>query len=680
MLSPHRNGCRYHHVSGFLLLGIICGTIGSTRTVEAAPTDPDFALQWGLVNTGQLIAGQAGLPGAHADVLGAWAIHTGSPPVIVAIVGPGVDAHPEFADRLLPGLAFISDPFDTSDTRGEGTHVAGIIAAAHDNGLGIAGINPNALLLPVRVTDGTLSREAIAAEGVIWAVDKGADVIVVLRTYHNGSKPLADAITYAADHDVVVVAPVGDEENPQILFPAAFEGCIAVSGTTNLDEFAPISNWGLGIEISAPGQNIWSTAREPNDYEYRSGSTIAAGFVAGVASLIRSYAPQLSAVEVKQILIDTVDDLGQPGPDDRFGAGRLNAASALAVAAAPALRFELLDPVPRFLPPDENTSLRIRIASVAEQLIPGSGTLLFRVSGNSFSELPLSLVAGDEFEATIPPTFCGSLIDFYFRAQGDGGTFVTHPIGAPADWFQAEAVLPRTVFHDDFDADMGWTTEVQGKETVGAWVRDVPVGTSVQPGFDAAPGVNGACYLTGQYFGGTDAQSDLDGGPVILTSPLIELPDADARVSYMVWLRSDNGIPDFLTVEASTDDGASWHVVDVIEPGVTWEQHGFQRSDVPSLNGGSLQVRFVIADEPNDSVTEAAVDEFRVTALQCDTLRGDANGDGAVNLLDWAQVASCLAGPGVATGGQPCDPSDLNRDNRVDLRDAAVLQDWFGVD
>jgi len=143
-------------------------------------------------------------------------------------------------------------------------------------------------------------------------------------------------------------------------------------------------------------------------------------------------------------------------------------------------------------------------------------------------------------------------------------------------------------------------------------------------------------------------------------------------------MRSVNGQPDAMTVEASTDAGATWTLVEVIESGVAWETHRFRLSEFPAPGGGAFRVRFTIADEPNDSLTEAAVDEFRVTALQCDVLRGDANGDGRVDLLDLTPLAVCLSGPSALIPGEPCRGSDLNLDNRVDIMDFGVLQRWFG--
>lgn len=649
-------------------------------SLALATNDPDYSLQWNLRNDGQLIAGQAGVVGADVGIEQAWTVHNGIPSIIVALVGPGVDAHPEFANRLLPGRAFMGDPFDSSDTTGQDTHLAGLIAAAHNNGLGIAGINPYAVILPVRITQGPQGNLSAAASGIRWAVDHGARIIVVTRTFHIMSSELENALDYASDHDVLVIAPIGDEENPELLYPAAFDNCLAVSATTNRDEFASISNWSDGVDLSAPGQNVWSTARTEG-YQFRSGSVVAAAIVAGVASLVRSYAPHLSATQVRQLLIDTSTDLGEPGYDDRFGAGRLNASAVLANATAPALRFEPIDLVPETIVPDEPASFRLRVASVAEQLLPASAFLFYSVDGGPFGIHSITALEGGVLEAVLPPTACGAQVQFYLRATGHLGTHVHNPITAPASVYQTEALVRRTIFHDDFESDLGWVVEVTGDGPAsGIWVRDVPVATSVQPGFDASPGPDGRCFLTGQHRGGAESLTDVDGGPITVTSPVIHLPEGDAEVSFRAWFQSQNGVVDSLEVEASTDGGGSWVSFDTISTGIGWRDFAYRLSDFPEGNGSNLRIRFTVSDAPNDSLTEAAIDEVRVTAIQCFLLRGDANGDGFVNLLDHAALASCVDVVELITPAGPCSTADFNRDGVIDLRDYAVLQLWFGTE
>ena len=148
---------------------------------------------------------------------------------MVAIVGRGIDPHPEFEDRLLEGTALTGDLFDTHDTCPYDTHLAGIIAAARNNVIGVAGLNDRVQILPVRVFDGCAGLRESVAEGIIWATDEGASLILVPMQFDSTSDALSNAVSYAATQDVVVIAPAGSLANPEVLFPAALSDCMAVA-------------------------------------------------------------------------------------------------------------------------------------------------------------------------------------------------------------------------------------------------------------------------------------------------------------------------------------------------------------------------------------------------------------------------------------------------------------------
>ncbi|MCH7886023.1 MAG: S8 family serine peptidase [Planctomycetes bacterium] len=659
---------------------LLCVAFAPTITASAqvVPDDPDFPLQWGLHNIGQVIAGQAGAAGADIDAPRAWSIHSGTSSVVVAIVATGVDPHPEFSDRLLPGRAMVGDLFDTRDTHTTGTHSAGIIGAASHNASGIAGIHARVRLLPVRVSEGVIGTEASAAAGIIWAVDQGADVVLVPLVFTVGTKALSEAVQYAVDHDVVVIAPTGNTGKNEIFYPAAFEGCLAVSATTNQDTLSPFSSYGLGVDLAAPGQDIWSTW-PGGEYGYESGAAAASAFVAGVAALLRSYAPQLPASQVIQVLLDSSDDLGDPGPDIFFGAGRVNARSALELAPEPAIRFDLVGALPPTIPPGMAISFEIRIADAADRVDADTAVVFHRGSSESFSDDLLTPLGDGRFRVELPPSPCGSTLEYYFAAQGLDGTLVVDPLDAPTHVYRARVIVERMLFHDDFEQDRGWqTTATGGKQTRGHWTRVIPAGTSAQPGFDYSPNEDRYCYVTGQHFGGSEGLTDVDGGPVSLISPLILLDAPDAQISYARWFHwSGSGKEDFLTVELSRDDGDTWMLVETVATGDEWATHRFRLSDFPDVNGNELRVRFSTEDSPNDSLTEAAVDEFLVQALSCAAASGDADGDGDVDLDDHQTLVGCWRGPSLESVGSICARMDMHPDRRVDLLDFQVFQNRY---
>lgn len=295
----------------------------STVAATYAPIDPDFS--------------DATMSYGFHDIqaFDAWDVETGSPAVIIAVLDSGVQlAHPEFAGRLVDGYDFVNDDADPSDDSGHGTHVAGIIAAALDNGQGVAGVCPNCRIMPVKVLNKfNLGSWTQLAKGIIFAVDNGASVINLSLGSGKYSEIVNAAVEYAVERGVVVVAAAGNNGSDAPFYPAALDGVIGVGATTSTGERWAKSDFGSQIDLFAPGDLIYSTFHEMNNmyrgYTYMSGTSMAAPFVSGVAGLLLSAAPELSASEVTEAMILGADDLGAVGWDAEFGHGRVNAMGAL---------------------------------------------------------------------------------------------------------------------------------------------------------------------------------------------------------------------------------------------------------------------------------------------------------------------------------------------------------------
>jgi subtilisin family serine protease len=318
------------------------------------PDDESFWRQWGLHNTGQ----NGGSADADIDAPEAWNLHTGNlGTVTVAIIDTGITPHPEFEGRLLLGIN-VADPSHPDDTEdecdigasitGHGTHVAGIVAAVGNNGIGVAGVTWGANLMPVRVFAGASpcgGFESTAAQGIIWAVDHGADICNISLQFPTGTQTLLDAVNYAYDNGVLVISAAGNNDycgDGAVCFPARFPNSMAVSATTANDTLAIHSNSGDELDVCAPGDSIYSTYRtDPDDpeetprYGYLNGTSMATPFVSGLAALMKSYSPDLTHDEIWTILTITADDLGARGWDDLYGHGRINAYDALLEAGPP---------------------------------------------------------------------------------------------------------------------------------------------------------------------------------------------------------------------------------------------------------------------------------------------------------------------------------------------------------
>lgn len=314
--------------------------------VEGAylPNDPDF------VDASKTYAQET------IRLAAAWDVNTGSADVIIAVLDTGLSfSHAELAMRFVPGYDLMNDDDDPSDDHGHGTHVAGIIAAQMDNNVGIAGVCPNCRIMPVKVLDKqNLGSWSTVAEGIIYAVDHGAQIINVSLGGAKPSPTVEAAVAYAASKGVLIVAAAGNARSTEPFYPAAYDHVLAVSATDKLDDLWPLSNSGNYIDVAAPGHMIYSTMPLELSYEvgyaYMTGTSMAAPHVAGLADLLLSQDASRSAAELEKIITASADDLGEPGWDVVFGYGRINAYAALTydgsdsqppVEQAPPVRFEV---------------------------------------------------------------------------------------------------------------------------------------------------------------------------------------------------------------------------------------------------------------------------------------------------------------------------------------------------
>ncbi len=343
------------------LLGAAALVAGTTTAGQATTTDPLRSQQWGLDQI-------------HAEA--AWPSSTGAG-VTVAVVDTGVDfSHPDLQGNLVSGATFTGctkqdpAPCGNGDFRGpdgvnngdeHGTHVAGIIAAVANNGTGIAGVAPDATIMPVKVLeDGTGSFEQIAA-GIRWAVDNGADVVNLSLGANPGIQALTitgidtttvDAVDYATAHGVAVIAAAGNTATPICNTPAWEDGAICV-GATDRNETKPwyseLPNKPDLKAVAAPGgaglvfceDDIVSTvpvgtgsaACGQSDYDYYAGTSMATPHVSGVAALLFAQGRTLDNVE--DALLDTARQpltslTGVYSP--AFGWGIVDAAAAVQYA------------------------------------------------------------------------------------------------------------------------------------------------------------------------------------------------------------------------------------------------------------------------------------------------------------------------------------------------------------
>lgn len=288
--------------------------------VRYLPHDPAVAQQWAWDKIQ-----------AHE----AWDVTQGSASVVVAVVDTGIQlSHPDLDAKLVAGYDYVGNDAVPDDGHGHGTHVAGTIAAETGNGVGGAGLCPACRLMPVRVLDdtgaGTVSQ---IASGITFAVDHGAGVInLSVGSNSADSRTLRRAVDYAWKRGAFLACAAGNDGTSNRSYPAAYRGCFAVASTTRGDERSASSNYGRWVQAAAPGEAIYSTSLG-GEYSYRSGTSMAAPHVAGLAGLLA--AQGRTNVQIRDRICAAADKVS--GTDTFWACGRINAyrATAPAVAAGP---------------------------------------------------------------------------------------------------------------------------------------------------------------------------------------------------------------------------------------------------------------------------------------------------------------------------------------------------------
>ncbi|MFC1946568.1 S8 family serine peptidase [Chloroflexota bacterium] len=207
--------------------------------------------------------------------------------VVVAVIDTGIDAgHEALYSVVASEINFTDSPEGALDKYGHGTPIAGIIAANSDNNPGVQGIVSNCRLLNVKVVDdrGRYDMSDLV-DGILWAVDNGANVINISIVSGEKSTELEMAIDYAWQNGVIIVAAAGNGGTNIPVYPAAYEHCIAVTAVDDNGNLIPLANYGDWVDIAAPGYKIYSTL-PGNNYGYLYGTSFATAYISGLAATI----------------------------------------------------------------------------------------------------------------------------------------------------------------------------------------------------------------------------------------------------------------------------------------------------------------------------------------------------------------------------------------------------------
>ena len=283
-----------------------------------------------------------------------------------------------------------------------------------------------------------------------------------------------------------------------------------------------------------------------------------------------------------------------------------------------------------------------------------------------FTEMPMVFEGGASYAAPLVMAPCGTEIEFYFEVESTDGVVYQDPADPLADPYRVPVFEITEVFADDFESDNGWSVE-NVAITGGGFERGVPAGGGDRGDPIVDGDGSGSCYLTENAPGNTD----VDGGPTRMTSPQIDCTALDgAQLEYMIWFTNDDLDADRLTVELSDDNGATWVTAEANGPTAGWEARTLDIAAHVALTN-EVRVRFAATDNPNDSVTEGAVDAVRVVEYACSPgTAGDIDGDGDVDFEDLVALLSAW-GPCVGC------PADLDGSGTVDFSDlVSLLAAW----
>ncbi|MBW4615689.1 MAG: S8 family serine peptidase [Desmonostoc vinosum HA7617-LM4] len=300
------------------------------NTSLTGPNDQYYSKQWNLHQIG---------------IEGAWSQTKGSG-ITVAVIDTGITRVRDlYETKFVKGYDFVNDREEAKDDHGHGTHVAGTIAQATNNKYGVAGIAYEANLMPLKVLSayggGTV---ADIAEAIKFAADKGADVINMSLGGGGESQLMKQAIEYAHRKGVVIIAAAGNENTSGVSYPARYPHVIGVSAYGPDSEKAPYSNFGAGVDISAPGgseagQILQETIDENGEGIFLGlqGTSMASPHVAGVAALIRA-----TGVKDPEDIFKVLQQSARVIQDDGlnyYGAGQLNAQAAVKLATEGQISF-----------------------------------------------------------------------------------------------------------------------------------------------------------------------------------------------------------------------------------------------------------------------------------------------------------------------------------------------------
>ena len=497
------------------------------------------------------------------ETLEAWKDETGNPDVIIAVVDTGLDyGHEDIAQNMwtniyeIPGNGidddangfvddvrgwdFAYDDNDPIDGDGHGTHVAGIAAAAGNNEVGVVGVAWGCKIMPVKgLNDYGNGYASDLAESLIYAADKGANVINNSWGSSSASLLLKDAIDYAHGSGCVVVAAAGNSHSIAEFYPAAYDNVISVGASNYLDNRASFSNFGGCVDVFAPGRDILSLRAsgtymgEPLNalYTLSDGTSMASPFVAGLSALLFSKNPDFNNEDIANIIKMSAYDIGTTGWDFETAYGRIDVFKACSIMSPPDLHASVTAPA-------YNSPLK-------EDLVSVQGL----ARGEDFSGYKLEYGRGTLPDEWVEISQGGvEVVDaelglWNISNLSDGIFIIKLTVFGREAW--AKKVFLRRVFIAKSEEE-GWPVKIPGRITSSPSIADVDKDGKL----DIAIGAIGEGYNEGLYYLLNSNGSIKEGWPVTTAnwndnSPLLADLDNDGYDEVVTLSFENPGVKTF---------------------------------------------------------------------------------------------------------------------------------------
>ncbi len=575
------------------------------------PNDPDLPSQWHHNQN-------------RMQSCDGWNLHTGSPTSAVGYCDTGIlTTHEDLQLHRREAYNAVDQVWENNGgnigpVHEHGTWVTGCGSGNGDNGIGIAGVGWNLGHRMLRVSNDSSGSSSLSVlqHAARTSVENGDKVASLSYSGVDNDSNLSTA-TYIKSIGGLMVWAAGNDGRFLNKNNRDADDLIVAGGTDENDNLASFSAYGPFVDVTAPAVNVYTSGSSAdNDYDAVSGTSFATPLTAGVCALIWSAEPGLSPDQVERFLKLGCDDLGAPGVDDDFAYGRIDIYGSLSEVKT--IEFDYPNGQPGVLDPTGGTTMRVEVSGNGLFPRPDTGVLYTDVGGG-FIATPMTQVSPNIYDAVFPGfpgAACGAKVRFYVSADATDGKTYTDPDGAPADAFEAitdpTGGTSQTIVDLDFETAPGWSVENIDLDD-GAWDRGVPLG-----GGDRGDPANdydgsGQCWLTDR----ADGNTDVDGGPTRLLSPSFDLGAySAATVSYARWFYNDDGDQDRLDVEVSDDGGTSWNLAESVSGFGGWSVASFDVGQFATVTS-QVRMRFSATDNPNNSLTEAALDAFKIEVVQC---------------------------------------------------------------